>query len=594
MPPDSPGAGGGSGGGMHGSGGRAGSGPGHTASPGPLPPPASSFAPGSICEADGWCWYNPLPSGSSWTAVAGAGRSDLWIGGFSPNLLRFAGGRWSLVPSPLSVRNIWAASTDDVWFVGSRSNDDTTGVIAHWDGAVVAEIGTFGSDSLEGVWGASASDVYAVGFATLQHWDGVAWTPIPGVSGIDVSGTGPNDVWVGGLDGLFHFDGSGWSRVAGFESQLVLHLTAGAPDDVWAVTLRNGDQTIEHFDGSRWSVSFDLLFAAAPGLTDIHAAPGQGVWLVGGGYVNHFDGSVWTRAPGAESKAFGSVRSTQGFGVVAVGGDGNVVRLAADPAPRVIDVSVGRSETLRATFGTSPRDMWAVGDGGTVLHYDGRAVVPVPSGTTASLRDVWGTSPDDVWAVGVAGTVVHYDGRAFTPVSSGTNVDLHAVFTAGPGDVWIAGDGATLKHWGGTGFERAVVPGIAADVPIRDLHGLASHDVWLAAGAFVGTGGIVSHFDGSAWSPVEVLTFAPPKASGPLLRIWELAPNDVWALTDATMLGDRRGFWHFDGVTWTETFLADSPATFMFPARSSTGTFVFGPHDRWRTGGGGVWQRSTQ
>ena len=119
----------------------------------------------------------------------------------------------------------------------------------------------------------------------------------------------------------------------------------------------------------------------------------------------------------------------------------------------------GRTPTLAGVFGSSPSDMWAVGDAGTVLHYDGTAVSAVPAGTSANLNDVWGTGPNDVWAVGDGGTVLHYDGSAFAPVASGTTVDLKAVFTARPDDVWIGGDGPTLLHWDGTSMTPVTLAG---------------------------------------------------------------------------------------------------------------------------------------
>ena len=34
------------------------------------------------------------------------------------------------------------------------------------------------------------------------------------------------------------------------------------------------------------------------------------------------------------------------------------------------------------------------------------------SGTTYELRGVWGSAPDNVFAVGIGGTIRHYDGNA--------------------------------------------------------------------------------------------------------------------------------------------------------------------------------------
>ena len=60
--------------------------------------------------------------------------------------------------------------------------------------------------------------------------------------------------------------------------------------------------------------------------------------------------------------------------------------------------------------GSGPRDVWAVGLGGGMLHYDGASWLPSPVGTSAHLSSVWAASESDAWAVGAEGTLLHYDG----------------------------------------------------------------------------------------------------------------------------------------------------------------------------------------
>ena len=65
------------------------------------------------------------------------------------------------------------------------------------------------------------------------------WTPIPGVTGRRVAGSGPNDVWIAGAPtGLLHFDGTSWSRVPGWRACRSTALAAGGPGDVWLVATR--------------------------------------------------------------------------------------------------------------------------------------------------------------------------------------------------------------------------------------------------------------------------------------------------------------------------------------------------------------------
>jgi hypothetical protein len=80
-----------------------------------------------------------------------------------------------------------------------------------------------------------------------------------------------------------------------------------------------------------------------------------------------------------------------------------------------------------------------------------------------ALTKVWGTSSSDVWAVGSGGTVIHWDGAAWKPVPvppSPTPVTntFNAVWGTGPKDVWIASSTAILFHNTGDGWVRDPLP----------------------------------------------------------------------------------------------------------------------------------------
>ncbi|MGP8078886.1 MAG: hypothetical protein ACLPVI_00035 [Dehalococcoidales bacterium] len=58
--------------------------------------------------------------------------------------------------------------------------------------------------------------------------------------------------------------------------------------------------------------------------------------------------------------------------------------------------------------GSSSSDIFVVGSGGIILHYDGNAWSIMTSGTTDILVGVWGSSQSEVFAVGYNGTILHY------------------------------------------------------------------------------------------------------------------------------------------------------------------------------------------
>jgi hypothetical protein len=54
------------------------------------------------------------------------------------------------------------------------------------------------------------------------------------------------------------------------------------------------------------------------------------------------------------------------------------------------------------------------------------------SGTGDDLSRIWGSSLSDVFAVGNYGTIMHYDGSAWGAMTSGTTTDLIGVWGSSP------------------------------------------------------------------------------------------------------------------------------------------------------------------
>jgi hypothetical protein len=100
------------------------------------------------------------------------------------------------------LNSVWGASASDIWAMGLG------GLALHWTGLEWKVVPSGTCNSLLGVWGSSAADVWAVGYVgasgTILHWDGSGWSPVAtGVGGsfLGVWGTGPNDVWIVGWTG---------------------------------------------------------------------------------------------------------------------------------------------------------------------------------------------------------------------------------------------------------------------------------------------------------------------------------------------------------------------------------------------------------
>jgi len=89
----------------------------------------------------------------------------------------------------------------------------------------------------------------------------------------------------------------------------------------------------------------------------------------------------------------------------------------------------------------SANEGWAVGSGGTILHYSGGSWGTVTSPTIEWLSSVFMVIPGEGWAVGAKGTILHYSGGSWSTVTSPTTTNwLNSVFMVCTGEGWAVGD----------------------------------------------------------------------------------------------------------------------------------------------------------
>ena len=136
-------------------------------------------------------------------------------------------------------------------------------------------------------------------------------------------------------------------------------------------------------------------------------------------------------------------------------------------------------------------DLWVVGTGGTVLHFDGSAWTEQSAGTDVGLHGVFAISTSDVWACGADGVLLHFDGADWSAVQSGTTRTLYSVWAAGATSVWVSGDAGTLIFCeGSSACDSVAVPTSAA---LYAVAGTREYDVFA-----VGAGGVAiyKHWSG--------------------------------------------------------------------------------------------------
>jgi hypothetical protein len=115
---------------------------------------------------------------------------------------------WSAVQFPSNTfKALWGANATNIWAVGG-------GIIRHFNGTTWTVVEQNPQHYYLSVWGTSATDVYAAGWlGVVSHYDGTAWTRVDMPTTEDlatIAGTGPTDIFIAGNETLLHFDGTRW------------------------------------------------------------------------------------------------------------------------------------------------------------------------------------------------------------------------------------------------------------------------------------------------------------------------------------------------------------------------------------------------
>lgn len=292
-----------------------------------------------------------------------------------------------------------------------------------------------------------------------------------------------------------------------------------------------------------WSAVFDpyddgwLLSAWGSGPDDVWFAGGP----VDGPVVLRWDGADYTRAPVVGEAPLWWIWGSGDGVLVTVGEGSSIFRSDDDGASFARLASPIDGATFWGTWGASPDDVWIVGEvplpdetrrGLLLRSQDGGDFVEVePLGGEAirTLFKIWGAAADDVWAVGESGTLLHFDGDAWTREDAGTNVRLFTIAGCAADDVWIVG-----------GFGNGVVLHLedGAWVDVSPMFAPPINGVACGPGAVwvVGMQGYVAHRTADGWDE-----FLPTQLD--LHGVWASGPDDAYAVGGNMLTGgaDRRG-----------------------------------------------------
>lgn len=268
--------------------------------------------------------------------------------------------------------------------------------------------------------------------------------------------------------------------------------------------------------------------------------------------------------------------------------DAMVRRVAGGPFDTV---DTGVSKTVYALWGTSAKNLYAVGSQGSLVHWDGGGWSIQASFAKDDLRGIHGTDASHVWTVGWNGSAGFFDGIGWKKLAiqapNSAAVNLNGVFAStdaqGGYAVWAASQSGLYQLATVGGVQKFTQVPTAQFQDFLAIHGSDADHVW-AVGMYgsiwawngqqwksqtsgtsialrsvwaagpksvyaVGESGQILHYDGTLWKSMS----SPVK--GTLMAVTGTSDTDVWAS------GQRGTLLHWDGVAWTKTALTEVDKT---------------------------------
>lgn len=270
-----------------------------------------------------------------------------------------------------------------------------------------------------------------------------------------VWGSGPNDVYVGGYNNEFtHSTGNGtWTAqtLTGATSSGtgVSSIHGASASNVYVV---NGNGELFHSSGNgTWSKDGGVgtncansIFVNA--LSDVYCA-GSGTQ----NYIGHWIGGSVTVNLQPSGGPLVRMRGTSPTNLFVVAFGGAIYQSAGGANPSWAAQGSGTGSDLHGVFGLGIGDVWAVGDGPTILHQTvaGSWSPVTQTATTSFLRDVFEASAQELFIVG-GGVVIH-------TIDSGANWEtltlpvavgqLLQVWGSSDHDVYTVGEDGALLHY---------------------------------------------------------------------------------------------------------------------------------------------------
>ena len=184
---------------------------------------------------------------------------------------------------------------------------------------------------------------------------------------------------------------------------------------------------------------------------------------------NSVDPLLWNRVYTGTGALY-DVWALDAMNVYAVGQDGLILRTTDGGATwGPFGTHPSTTQDLEAiSCMPDGSNCWAVGGFATAWRYDPGtdtwvAITPTKLASTTDLNDVAVVAADNVWAVGNGGAIVHFDGSRWTLLTPATFLDLNAIKMVSSTEGYIGGESGILLRYGTPGFSAPVADPVSIE-----------------------------------------------------------------------------------------------------------------------------------
>jgi len=192
---------------------------------------------------------------------------------------------------------------------------------------------------------------------------------------------------------------------------------------------------------------------------------------------------------------------------------------------------------LYQIWGNSHDCIYAVGNLGTIFHYDGNNWKMMQSNTDVNLYGVWISPENRVLAVGERGGIFQYQDEKWTKIISDTDNQLVSIWGLDESNIYAVGENGTVIHFDGLTWKKVT---ISTNADLKDIWGSSENNIFA-----IGNDSTIFHFNGEQWEQFDANYL---NSEGILFNsIWGFSNNDIYV---SGQDDDKTIILHYDGVQW--------------------------------------------